>query len=63
MMQCFDFGGKSTEEKEDIQGRGCFFCRGGVSELNSNDLLRCTDAMNIENADWQSAEKEEERVR
>ena len=32
-----------------------------VSEFDSNDLLRCTDAMdNIEDADWQSAEDEEE---
>ena len=44
-------GGKSTALKGDMQGGGCFFCRGGVSELNSNDLLRCTDAMGKENAD------------
>ena len=45
-----------------MQGRGGFFCRGGVSEFDSNDLLRCTDEMDKENADWQSAENEEENA-
>ena len=45
---------KVQHKKEICKGEGDFFCRGGVSELNSNDLLRCTDAMDIEDADWQS---------
>ncbi len=44
-------GDKSTALKGDMQGGEGFFCMGGVSELNSNDLLRCTDAMGKENAD------------